>query len=47
MFRLENLSLRHGKKILLDDVNLEIQKGSTVGIIGNNGVGKSTLLTLF
>ena len=43
MFRLENLSLRHGEKRLLENVNLEIQAGSTGGIIGNNGVGKSTL----
>ncbi len=29
------------------DVNLEVAKGSTVGIIGANGAGKSTLLKLF
>lgn len=30
----------------LKDVNLDIQKGSAVGIIGKNGAGKSTLLKL-
>ena len=30
----------------LQDINLEIKKGETVGIIGPNGAGKSTLLKL-
>jgi ABC-type polysaccharide/polyol phosphate transport system ATPase subunit len=30
----------------LQDIDLEVKKGETVGIIGHNGAGKSTLLTL-
>src|SRR6476660_4148790 len=30
--------------IALDDINVEIEEGSTVGILGHNGSGKSTLL---
>ena len=30
----------------LDDINLEVHKGETLGIIGANGAGKSTLLKL-
>ena len=43
---IQNLSHRYGKALALDDVSLDIPKGATVGLIGPDGVGKSTLLSL-
>lgn len=43
---LSNLSHRYGKVLALDDVSLTVPRGATVGLIGPDGVGKSTLLSL-
>ena len=43
---IQNLSHRYGKTLALDGVSLDISKGATVGLIGPDGVGKSTLLSL-
>jgi ribosome-dependent ATPase len=40
----EKLSQRYGKAVALDDVNLEIPANKMIGLIGPDGVGKSTLL---
>ena len=39
----ENLSI---KIFALDKISFEIEKGTTVGIIGTNGSGKSTILKI-
>ena len=36
----------YGKKIALEDVNLDVPKGSIVGLLGPNGSGKTTLLKI-
>ena len=42
----QDVSKAFGKKILLDHVNFTIPKGAIVGVIGPNGVGKSTLFKM-
>lgn len=40
----ENLSITHGSASVLRDVNLALRDGEITGLIGPNGVGKSSLL---
>ncbi|PRE94577.1 multidrug ABC transporter ATP-binding protein [Burkholderia multivorans] len=44
--RLSAVSLRYGDKYALDDVTLDIPAGRMIGLIGPDGVGKSSLLAL-
>ncbi|WP_319529487.1 ABC transporter ATP-binding protein [uncultured Cohaesibacter sp.] len=44
MIRIENLTLSYGKRTILDDISLAVEKGECVGLLGANGAGKSTLL---
>lgn len=44
--RLKNVSLTYGSVKALDDVSLDIPGGCMVGLIGPDGVGKSSLLSL-
>ena len=44
--RLVDVSLRYGKTLALDAVNLDIPAGKMVGLIGPDGVGKSSLFSL-
>jgi len=44
--RLQGVSLRHGETRALDDVWLDLPAGCMVGLIGPDGVGKSSLLSL-
>ena len=42
----ENLSKRYGDRILFENFDLKIPRNAIVGIIGPNGVGKSTLFRI-
>jgi ATPase subunit of ABC transporter with duplicated ATPase domains len=46
MISINNLSLRYGKRILFEDVNIKFTEGNCYGIIGANGAGKSTFLKI-
>src|SRR5690554_848385 len=46
MINVSNLSLRYGKRVLFEEVNLKFTPGNCYGIIGANGAGKSTFLKI-
>lgn len=46
MITVSNLSLRYGKRVLFEDVNIKFTDGNCYGIIGANGAGKSTFLKI-
>jgi ATPase subunit of ABC transporter with duplicated ATPase domains len=46
MLAVSNLSLRYGKRVLFDDVQIKFTHGNCYGLIGANGAGKSTFLKI-
>ena len=46
LIRLDNLTHHYSDRILFDSVNLLINEGERIGLIGRNGSGKTTLLRL-
>ena len=42
----ENISLAYGNRLILDNINFKINEGQIFGMLGPNGVGKSTIFNL-
>ena len=42
----ENISLSYGNRLILDNINFKINEGEIYGMLGPNGVGKSTIFNL-
>ncbi|OJX37924.1 MAG: ABC transporter ATP-binding protein [Chloroflexi bacterium 44-23] len=46
LFSLKDIDLGFGGPLILEQVNLQIEQGERIGLLGRNGEGKSTLLKL-
>ncbi len=42
----KNLSYHYGENVIIQSLSIKIMRGDRIGLIGNNGVGKSTLIKL-
>ena len=46
ILKLEKISLKFGRKIILDNLSIKLNNGQILGLLGPNGVGKTTLFNL-
>ena len=46
ILKLEKISIKFGKKIILDNLNFNLNQGQILGLLGPNGVGKSTIFNI-
>jgi ABC-2 type transport system ATP-binding protein len=46
MIKIKKLGFSYGDNVVLKDISMELEEGRIYGLLGENGVGKTTLLTL-
>jgi len=46
ILEMQNISFNYGKKLILDNLNLSLGEGEILGLLGPNGIGKSTIFNL-
>jgi len=46
ILKLKKISLKYGRKTILDNLDLQLNNGQILGLLGPNGVGKSTIFNL-
>ena len=42
----DSVTIQHGDRVLFDDLSVTLAAGERLGVVGLNGVGKSTLLAV-
>ena len=47
MIYLQSLNKQYGRKILFKDVNFHLRPSEKIGLVGENGMGKTTLFRIF
>ena len=43
MISVQNLELRAGARLLMEDVTFRVDNGDKIGLVGRNGAGKTTM----
>lgn len=46
LLKLENISFAYDKKNILSDLNLSVNKGEFISLLGSSGCGKTTVLQI-
>ena len=46
LLKIENLNYKKNNKVILEDINLNLNSGKIIGLLGENGAGKTTLMRL-
>ncbi len=46
MIQIKDLGFSYGERVVLKDITMKLEEGRIYGLLGENGVGKTTLLTL-